>query len=165
MAQLTYNTELTIAYAGMLADLSPRNDVLSRASEEATSFPHGVAVVAGTDPDLQALLPTGAATLLGVAAHSHAAEVGADDQNLVNDEDMFSVLHEGRIYVQVEESVTPASTVFVRVAAGGGGTQLGAFRASADTATALAATGARYLTSAAANGFAVLEIDAGAAIA
>lgn len=164
MAQLSYPTSLATAFPGMLADTSPRNDKLSRASEEATSFPYGVAVVAGTDPDNQALLPTGAASLLGVAAHSHANEVGADDQNLVDENHMFNVLHVGRIYVQVEEAVTPASTVHVRIASGGGGTQLGAFRASADTATALAATGMRYLTSADANGFAVLEVDPGAAI-
>jgi len=165
MAQLTYDAALVIAFPGMLADTGSRNDVLSRISEEAVSFPAGVALVAGTLPDTQALLPTGAASLLGVALHSHANEVGGDDLNLIDDASAFNVLHVGRVYVQVEEAVTPASTVFVRVVAGGGGTQLGAFRASADTASALAATGARYLTSAGIAGFAVLEIDAGAAIA
>lgn len=165
MAQLTYSVDMPIAFAGLLADNARRKDTLSRSSEEATSFPHGVAVVAGTDPDTQALLPTGAADLLGVAQHSHANEVGGDDQNLVDEGKMFNVLHEGRIYVEVEEAVTPASPVFVRIAAGAGGSQLGAFRASADTATALQASGARFLTSAGAGEFAVLEIDAGAAIA
>ena len=164
MSQLSYPTSMTAAFAGMLADSGPR-DVLSRISEEATAFPYGVAVVAGTDPDTQALLPTGAADLLGVALHSHAAEVGADDANNVEDERVFNVMHDGRLYVLVEEAVTPSSPVFVRVAAGGGGAQLGAFRASADTATALACTGARFLTSAGIAGFAVLEIDKGASIA
>ena len=165
MTQLTYNNDLAIAFPGMLADLSPRNDVLSLASEEATSFPYGVAVVAGTDPDKQALLPTGAANLVGIAAHSHANEVGADDANLVDDERVFNVLHVGRIYVQPEDTLATGAAVFVRVSAGGGGSQLGSFRSDADTATALAATGVRVIRGGTSSVPAVLEIDPGASIA
>ena len=165
MTQLTYPVEMAIAFPGLLATGSKHRETLSRKSEEATSFGYGNAVVRGTDPDTQALLPTGAADVLGVAQHSHANAIGSDGLNLVDDEKLFNVLHIGSIYVEVEEAVTPASPVFVRVAAGAGGTQLGAFRASADTATALAASGMRFLTSAASGGFAVLEIDADAAIA
>jgi len=165
MAQLTYPQDLVNAFEGMLADTGMRNDVLSRVGEEAVSFPHGVALVAGTDPDKQVLLPTGAAKLVGVAVHSHANEVGADDLNLVDQGRYVGALHVGRIYVKVEEAVTPASPVFVRTAAGGGGSQLGAFRASGDTATALAASGARFITSGAGGSLVVLEIDADAAIA
>lgn len=164
MAQLTYNVSQPIGIAGQKADTGPM-DVLSRVSEEATAFPYGVAVVRGTNPDTQALLPTGAATLLGVAMHSHAAENDLSAAASVEDERMFNVCHDGRLLVKVEEAVTPASTVYVRIAAGAGGTQKGAFRASADTASALAATGMRYLTSASSGGLAVLEIDKGAAIA
>ena len=49
MAQLTYSVDMPIAFAGLLADNATRKDTLSRSSEEATSFPHGVAVVAGTE--------------------------------------------------------------------------------------------------------------------
>ena len=42
----------------------------------------------------------------------------------------------GYIAVKVEEAVTLGAPCFIRFAAGAGGTQLGAFRASADTATA-----------------------------
>lgn len=162
MTQLTYPTDLSIGLAGQKADTGPC-DVLSRASEEATAFAYGKAVVAGTDPDLQALLPTGAATLLGVAMHSHAAENDLATAVSIEDERMFNVLHDGRIYVQVEEAVTPASTVFVRVSAGGLG--LGSFRASDPGASAaLSGTGMRYITSAGINGIAVLEVDKGAAI-
>lgn len=162
--QTVYNKTPAIAFDGMLADTNGNNDVLSRASEEATSFGYGLAVVAGTDPDVQAILPVGAAKLLGVSLHSHANEVNADNENLIQETSVFNVLHAGRIYVKVEEAVTPASPVFIRVAAGAGGTQKGAFRASADTATARASSGLRFITSAGANGFAQLEIDANAAI-
>jgi len=165
MSQLTYLDEAPNAFAGMLATGTGHKEVLSAISEEATSFPYGVAVVRGTDPDKQALLPTGAADILGVAQHSHANELSASGENLIADEQVFNALHVGPIFVLVEEAVTPASPVFVRVSAGAGGTQLGAFRASADTATALAASGMRYRSSASAGEFAVLEIDADAAIA
>jgi hypothetical protein len=43
----------------------------------------------------------------------------------------FNVLRRGSVYVQVEEAVVAHDVVFVRYAAGAGGTQLGAFRKSA----------------------------------
>lgn len=168
MAQLTYPQDLTNAFAGMLADDGPRNDVLSRVSEEATSFPAGVAVVRGTDPDKQALLPTGAADLLGVALHSHANEVGADGQNLIDDERAFNVLHEGRVFVELEGSspaVTPATAVFIRTANPGAGEGLGRFRGDNDGGDAGATTGCRFLTSGQPGDVVVLEIDAGATVA
>jgi len=70
----------------------------------------------------------------------------------------------GRVWVQVEEAVAPFDPVFVRWADGNSGrTQKGAFRksadqvSSADTATQL--TGAVYLTTAAAAGLALVELN------
>lgn len=169
MTQLSYPTALTNAFAGMLADLSPRNDCKSYASEEATPFPHGTAVVHGTDPETQALLPTGAATLLGVTVHSHANEVGADNQNLVDENQMVNVLGTGRIYVQLETSspavVAGTTGVFVRIQGVGAGEGLGRFRGDADTADALAVTGARWITGGGPDDVVILEIDPGASIA
>lgn len=169
MTQLTYPTDLTNAFAGMLADLSPRNDIVSYTSEEATSFPHGTAVVHGTDPDRQMLLPTGAATLLGVTVHSHAEEVGADDQNLIDENRTKNVLREGRIYVELEGSspavVAGTTGVFVRTAGAGVGEGLGRFRGDADGGDALTLTGGRWITSGSAGDLVILEIDAGASIA
>lgn len=165
MSQTTYNTDLTNAFAGMLADLSPRNDMLSRHWENATSAPYGIGVADGTDPDRQVdHAPDAAGKLRGVLVHSHDNEVGADDQNLVDENRAVSVLNAGRIYVEVEEAVTPASVPHLRVAAGAGGTQLGAWRASVDAASARATTGTRFLSSAGAGELAILEIDADAAV-
>jgi hypothetical protein len=72
---------------------------------------------------------------------------------------MVNVLRDGRVLVLVEEAVTISSTVFVRFASGTGGTQLGAFRASADSATAVAWPLAKFTNSAAAGGLAVLEVS------
>src|SRR3990172_9189666 len=46
------------------------------------------------------------------------------------------IRRQGRIWVFIDETVTPQSPVFVRHTAGAGGTVLGAFRLTADTATA-----------------------------
>lgn len=158
-----YDTDFDLGIAGQLADLSGRKHVDSKVSEEATSFPYGVACVAGSASN-GAVLPTGAASLLGVVLHRHKQPSTANS-NTVDDEDVINVLREGRCLVLVEEAVTPASTVYVRISTGAGGSQKGAFRASADTATALAASGMRYVSSASSGGLAILEVDAGAAIA
>jgi hypothetical protein len=50
--------------------------------------------------------------------------------------DPVRVLLKGRVFVLNEEAVTFDDPVFVRHASGAGGTQLGAFRDDADTATA-----------------------------
>ncbi len=70
----------------------------------------------------------------------------------------------GQIWVTVEEAVAPMDPVFVRWADGNAGrVQKGAFRKDADTvsaaATATAVTGARYLTTAAANGRALVDLN------
>lgn len=56
-------------------------------------------------------------------------------------------MRRGRVWVQVEEAVVKGDQAFVRFAAGAGGTQLGAFRKSADTATAAALKNGVYFTS------------------
>ena len=70
------------------------------------------------------------------------------------------VLRRGPVWVKVEEAVVPGDPVFVRFAAGAGGTALGAFRKSADTATAVQYPGAVYLDTAGANGLARVDLNA-----
>lgn len=65
----------------------------------------------------------------------------------------------GQGYVTVEEAVTAQDAVYVRYDTGSGGSQKGAFRKSADTSTAAAVTGARYLTSAGAGELALVAIN------
>jgi hypothetical protein len=73
--------------------------------------------------------------------------------------DAVAPVRKGRVWVLPEEAVTPASGVFVRFATGSGGSALGAFRASADTATAVQLTRARWITSGDSTHLTVLEID------
>jgi hypothetical protein len=166
MAQLTYPTDMTNAFPGMLADSKQENDVLSRAWENATSQPHGTVIGVGTLPEEQAdVLADAAGAILGVIVHTHAEEVGSDDQNLVDTNRMANVLRQGRIFVELEDAMAAGDAVFVRVAAGAGGTVLGAIRSDADTATAREATGIILLTGGGAGEMAVLEVQPGATLA
>lgn len=68
------------------------------------------------------------------------------------------VVRRGKVWVKVEEAVVPGDPVFARFAAGAGGTILGAFRKTADTATAVAIPSAVYRTTAGINGLALVEL-------
>lgn len=159
MSQLSYSTD-TAAYGieGQLAD-SAFKDAISALAEGA--IPMGKLVIRGTDPVKQGKLPgasgdvTTAAGVLGVSIHDQARE--ADLAGVVTnlDKSAVSVLRRGRIVVKTEEAVTPADPVVVRFSAGGLG--VGSFAKTAGAAHA-ALAGAKWMSSAAANGFAVLEL-------
>jgi hypothetical protein len=75
---------------------------------------------------------------------------------------MASIVARGEVWVSVEQAVTPVSPVFTRhTLAGATGTNpaVGKFRTDADTAKAVAVANARFLTSAAAGGLALLQIN------
>jgi hypothetical protein len=63
------------------------------------------------------------------------------------------------IYVVVEEAVNKGDDAYVRYASGSGGTQLGAFRKSADTSTAAALPRASFDSTAAIGGLAKLKLN------
>lgn len=152
------------AIEGMLAD-NAGISVISRAAANA-AIPQGRAVVfVAGDTDAQVRIPatTGQVSgpnLMGVSFFEDTAPA-----NPYAVGDQVPVLRKGKVWVLVEEAVTPASSVFVRHAAGTGGTAakpLGGFRASADSntsATLVSIDVARYLTSASADGLALLAIN------
>jgi len=72
--------------------------------------------------------------------------------------DTVSVIRKGRVWVTVEEAVTPFDPVYVRYDTGTG-SQKGAFRASADSSTAALVTGAKYRTTAGAGALVLVEIN------
>lgn len=73
--------------------------------------------------------------------------------------DAVTYLRKGRIWVEVEAAVAVDGDVFVRFAAGAGGTALGAFRGDADTATAVALPTAKFLTATSGAGLALVEVN------
>lgn len=68
------------------------------------------------------------------------------------------VMDKGPVYVFPEVAVKPGDSVYVRVASGAGGSNLGTFRNDSDTSTAVQVTGAKWGSKAAAGAPAVLII-------
>ena len=162
MIQTSYPADSPVAVAGMMAD-DGTSDVISRGAQVNIGF--GVACVQGT-ADGQCNLPTSSGDIsnfLGVSVYDSSLPPAGWPPGWPGAYGLGStarLCRKGRIYVQVEEAVTPASPVYVRFATEGGFTATGTFRASADSGTAgLIATGARYLTSASATGFALLDLN------
>ena len=163
MAGITsYPTAPSTGFAGQIADEAPRY-VDSAVNKEAVAIPFGVALKKGAAED-EALLPTLTGdVIIGIAVHRHdvntigsggwAADAG------IPASDRFDLLKKGVVYVKVEEAVVQYDKAFVRFASGAGGTQKGAWRKSADTATARAVNGAYFLKGASAGGIAPLCFD------
>lgn len=151
---------------GVLADTGDV-DVMSLINAEASaSMPFGIAVAKGTG-DNEGILPAASNFVpMGVAVHDMTTESSALPASPTGagilPKGSISALKRGRVVVETEVAVTPASTPFVRYASGAGGTQLGAFRNSADTATAAdASSWCRFITTSQAVGgknYAVLEV-------
>ena len=158
MSQTSYNNEQGVAFAGMRADIFPAR-IRTGVNGEAVALPFGVALKKGA-ADGKFALPTAAGDkIIGIALHEH----GREPAGLIGDQGIapgavFPVLDEGTCYVKVETPVVAEAPVYARFAAGGNG--LGSFRADADGAKALLVKGARFLTSAAANGYAVVDFHA-----
>jgi hypothetical protein len=170
MSQTSYSINLSaVAFPGQPADIGVKDKTSALAV--AAAIPYGVLVVrdisnssgfdkiAGKVPALSADI-TAIGSALGV---SIADQARAQDPSVaaavypINS--AVSVMRTGRIWVVVEETVVAGDLPFVRFAAGGGGTQLGAFRKSADTATAVALPTAVYVSGAASGGYAVVELN------
>jgi hypothetical protein len=153
--------EQAVGFPGQFADAG-FGDVISRVAEVAVPF--GKFVVQGTDKDNQANLP-GAATditntllRLGIAMKTHGIE---SDPNVALPtypiKSVMSVMKKGRAWVVVEESVSPSDPVYVRYAAGGSGK--GSFGKTAGSTERALLANARYLTTASADGLAMVEVD------
>lgn len=152
---------MTNAYAGMVGDSSMVKQIDSFISEESSAeMAFGIMVGQGTADNGCLLLATVNDNLIGVTVHSHryAKDQELGDTGLLP-EATVQVMSQGRIWVQVEEAVTPASGVHVRAVATGNEVA-GAFRDTQDGTDTIDISGfAKYLTSAGANGFALLEFD------
>lgn len=160
MSQLSYSRlQAQVAYEGQKADAG-FDDVITAIAEGAVPF--GKLVVRGTDADKQGKLPGASAdvttvtSVLGIALHAHDREQDSSVAADYKDKEAMSVLRQGRCWVKVEEAVTVGSTVHVRYAAGGNG--VGAFGDTTGTSERAPLARARYMTDAAANGFALIEV-------
>ncbi|MHC4866835.1 MAG: structural cement protein Gp24 [Planctomycetota bacterium] len=127
-------------------------------------IPFGVGVVAdprAANSGEQCRLPrlTGeitAGTFLGISRFDSMLE--ANSGNGYPNQSAVSIKRVGRIYVQVEDAVTEGGQVFCRFTDPSTNYGLGSFRSNADS-DAVAVPGALYKTSAAAGGFAIVELN------
>lgn len=161
MSQLNYSQyQPTAAFEGQLAD-SGITDKLSIPC--AAAMPFGKLVVKDTN-DLTGKLPSAATDVTDkkkVHGLSIATQTVAQDPAVANPQypakSVVPTLRKGRAWVKVETNVNPGSDVYVRYAAGGNG--LGSFGGTSVPSETALLDGARFLTTATANNFALLEAD------
>ena len=103
---------------------------------------------------------TSALSILGITVHTQAIEQFYQSAGgagyAINAE--MSILKRGTCWVQVESAVTPATTPYARYTVNGT-TKLGGIRGDDDTSKAAIIPSARFVKGAAANGYALLEIN------
>lgn len=161
--QATVRTAPLVGLPGSPADQATADGegIISATSEEASAeIARGRMVqTSATNSDYGAKIITGTTNkLLGIALRSNDAsdsELGATGWKPGA---TFPVGREGRYFVEIEENVTPGSSVRVRCAGTG---VIGAFRATADATNCLDLTPfAKWVrTSLAADGVGELDID------
>lgn len=163
--QTTYTTVPNPSFRGMLADVGP-NDVLSKSFKglAGAAAPFGTPMVTVVGDVNQCRLPAAAAdTLLGVAVHRNIAPGTAGSNAFtgeqgIEDTQTVDVLTKGRIWVKVEEAVTPEDDVYWRGVVNGLLIP-GNWGTSSDAGKCTLLAGARFLTSGAAGDLVILEIN------
>jgi hypothetical protein len=153
MAQTTYTLQAGKAFAGMLGDfgaVSKRS--ISRANEESSAVAPGKPAVAGTDPETQFLLPSGAADVfLGVTVHSFGTEDPTDDGFATGE--TAELLTQGPIWVIAKTAVAVGDSVYWDHT-----TNPGTWRN--DATTAVQVVGAKWMTATSgADELALMEIN------
>lgn len=134
-------TIATTHFEGSLAE--PVSELRSSRVAEVV-IPAGRLVVPGT-ADHQLKLPTSAAEVakgFGVSVLMPLKSESGTDFAVA---EAVLYLEDGTMWVWCEENVNDGDQAFVRYASGAGGTVLGRFRKSADTATAAALPSARFV--------------------
>ncbi len=146
MVQTIVRQELRFAVPGALFDVG-FHDIISKAAEGA--IPFGRAVIEGTDPETQTQLPqTALTTFLGVAARDNKEQQFVPNLgvNEYDDEDTVGILQEGRIWVQMVETVAigDAVSAWFDLGIGIAAAPIGAFGSTDDAESALITAGAEW---------------------
>ncbi len=155
-------------FPGMIADTTFLKDVATYVSGEASNqLPWGVMLMQGATDTAALLLTAGnVGKLIGIATYSAATQINTEMGSVADVGGRIGILpgvqlgvsRRGRLWVQVEEAVTPASPVRVRCTVAGNGT--GSFRTtSAGAGLSYNLVGCRYLDTAVANGICRVEFD------
>jgi len=159
MSQTSYDMDMQVGINGMIADSSPHKLVTMFNPVDEIPFGRVVAKASGVESGIE-LPDSSGAVLVGVAHRDMTVEqeaATADDAYPINSD--VAVGKRGHYYVLVDSAVTPDSSVFVRHTANGAKDKLGVCRANNDGGNALAFSNAKFLTSAADGGIAILDVN------
>ncbi len=163
MSQTAYTVDAPVAFAGLIAEAGGREASISRAFENAgaaAGYGAGRPAVAGTDPETQFDVPSGAGDrFLGITVHQH----GRQDLELAGDfafitDEPVELVRRGRIWVIVEEAVTAGDPVFWRHTVNGGLIP-GGWRTDLDTANAIQVLQAEFMTDALIDTVAIIDLN------
>ncbi len=161
--QTSVSVTPTLGKAGLIADMNPNNDVRSYVNGESSAeIPFGVMVAQGTADEEARLCTTGDTSPLFVGVHVY--NPSAPKPYVLGDTGIkinmsMGVMQKGVIWVPVEEAVTPASAVLVRIIAEGSEVA-GAFRDTADASDCIDISAwARFVSSTTGAGLAQLQFD------
>lgn len=161
----TSYAEQEAGFAGMLYGTGPKLVDSYVQGEASAEVPFGAVVAQGTagtsgTPDKAILMVDTNSVPVGVLVHSHAynreTQLGTTG---VKPAFVVDVLRKGRIYALFEGSVTKGNNAFVRHTAGGGGSQKGALRADADTASAVLCRGISFAETKSGGGYVLVNVD------
>lgn len=157
MPQTSMSADPAIALNGELAYPHRPSVTESSIADQAGGIPFGCFVTMKTANTVD--LPTTLAevTTTGVGFAFRDQTKPFDGTGFAVGEDC-SILRKGYVYTLTEGPVTKEGAVFARYTASGGNTQLGKVRADADTTTAGAVPNARFVTTLAAAGLAIVEV-------
>lgn len=155
-----------VAFAGLIGYGDFPTSKISAKNAEGTAIPYGIAVTRAAtqnhdDIDEIEEFDAAADIILGVTArsHEHATDTLSGD-DAIADNATCALVKKGPVYVTVEEAVVKGDEVFVRFTSdGGSNTQLGGFRKSVDTNRARRLRGAKYMTTAASGGLALVMLN------
>lgn len=146
-------TELNTANGDMAVAEADADLALSvvTAHSAVQAWPAGIVVARGPNFQDGRLPTTNADPLVGCVIHQHAnineRTYPAPSRVVYPPSSEVPVLKRGKVWCVTEEAVALTDTPFMRFASGSGGTQLGAIRKSADTATAVTLSGkAKFMT-------------------
>jgi hypothetical protein len=173
MSQTAYLINIpAVSYPGQIADDSEVKDVLSAAAYAAAMVYGTLAITDETNTvgfdQLACRAPSasGDITVIGaqlgvVLADQARAQNPAVSTPQYPQFAMVPCMRKGRVWVNAETAMTDGAAPFVRFASGAGGTVLGSFRNSADTASAaqMPSTQAVVRGTTTGAGYAVIELD------
>lgn len=162
MSQTSYSMSQDTAVAGQIASAAgaPVTILTYNNPADVIKFGHAVGKVTADENGVKQ--PVSGSAILGVAVRDQNLPYDSDAENSYPIKSDVAVMRRGQIYVYCEEAVTPDDSVFVRFLANDPLNNLGAFRTDIDDdggAHAVALATAKFLTSAAAGGYAVLDLN------